>query len=204
MKINTLTINGNTFEIADPAVEELSQTVSRLNEVSTNTSEAVKQLQDDSDSVWQNIDQLVEEQQNCVMTVKQTLTGEQKAQARANIGAMQDGVASGDLNMSGHQIKDVSCIEFERDDDADSMPGVVRVYVSKDEYHDELGRKCGVLEFSGVEDEDNPTILRMLAPGVDKSDAVTVGQLNAVVGDIETALDSIIAIQENLIGGAAE
>ncbi|MBQ8910731.1 MAG: hypothetical protein IJY91_06815 [Oscillospiraceae bacterium] len=40
-----------------------------------------------------------------------------------------------------------------------------------------------------------------LADGKEKTDAATVGQLQTAIGDIETALDSIIAIQESLIGG---
>lgn len=48
---------------------------------------------------------------------------------------------------------------------------------------------------------DEPVKLIGLYPGHDDSDAATVGQLNAAIGDIETALDSIIAIQESLIGG---
>lgn len=40
-----------------------------------------------------------------------------------------------------------------------------------------------------------------VADGVDDGDAVNLGQLNAKLGDIETVLDSIIAIQNKLIGG---
>lgn len=44
-------------------------------------------------------------------------------------------------------------------------------------------------------------ILRNLYPGAEATDAVTVSQLDAAVGDIESALDAILAIQEALIGG---
>lgn len=58
----------------------------------------------------------------------------------------------------------------------------------------------GVLAFMEVI-ADNMVRLRNVAPGVYDADAVNVGQLNNAVGDIETALDSIIAIQNSLIGG---
>lgn len=47
----------------------------------------------------------------------------------------------------------------------------------------------------------NGRFIHNVLDGVEDNDAATVGQLNAAVGDIETALDSIIAIQDSLIGG---
>lgn len=44
-------------------------------------------------------------------------------------------------------------------------------------------------------------ITGVFTDGDDDSSAVCVGFLNEKIGDIETALDKIIAIQENLIGG---
>ena len=44
--------------------------------------------------------------------------------------------------------------------------------------------------------------IKGLADPTDTDDAVNKGYVDGLVGDIETALDSIIAIQEQLIGGA--
>ena len=51
--------------------------------------------------------------------------------------------------------------------------------------------------------ENADVILRGIAPAELDNDAVTKGQLNNAVGDIESALDRIIEIQNSLIGGEA-
>lgn len=51
---------------------------------------------------------------------------------------------------------------------------------------------------------DSPVVLRNLADGERDNDAVTVRQMNNAVGDIESALDGIIEIQNSLIGGGIE
>ena len=155
MKIQTLTINGNTFEISDPAVEENEAKIAE-------NSAAIEQLQ-----------------ANSVQTSAQTLTEEQKAQARANIGAAYQGVSGIIIKGENAQI------------DVDVISSV-----------DETGYDRPFLVFNGADDRD--VVLSGVADGINDSDAATVGQLNAAVGDIETALDSIIAIQESLIGGASE
>ena len=60
-----------------------------------------------------------------------------------------------------------------------------------------------VLEFWGSMG-DQYTVLRHIAPGVEVDDAVTVGQMDGKIGNIESALDAIIAIQEELMGGSGE
>ena len=57
-----------------------------------------------------------------------------------------------------------------------------------------------VLEFYGHYG-DEYTTLRHLAPGTQENDAVTKGQLDEAIGDIESALDAVLAIQNTLIGG---
>ena len=120
------------------------------------------------------------------MTTEKTLTDEQKALARKNIGAVED---TGSLILresslvEGKELAtvDVSAIGVRNEDGTDVLSGIVTFY---EEHH------------------DGTCILRHISDGILDIDAATVGQLNAAVGDIETALDSIISIQESLIGGA--
>jgi hypothetical protein len=111
-----------------------------------------------------------------VLYTKQTLTDEQKTQARQNIGA----VCQGDYGII-MQGKD-STAEIDVFDEPD-----------------EAGYKHTFLSFNGY--EDGTVKLSRITDGTEDWDAATVGQLNAAVGDISTALDSIIAMQEELIGG---
>lgn len=166
MIINTLTINGNTFEIADPAVEPLSQTVTQLNEISTATSTAVKQLQDDADTAQQNIDRLIEEQKNCVSTVEQTLTDAQQAQARANIGAVEQ-TAYG-IVVKGQQTH-ISLDIFANTDDS--------------------GFDHPTAGFYG--DSDQFVRLTHIADGVSENDAATVGQLNELSATASEAINNL-------------
>lgn len=53
----------------------------------------------------------------------------------------------------------------------------------------------------GEQIDTNSVILRGIHNGEDPYDAVNKAQLDETVGNIETALDSILAIQESLIGG---
>lgn len=166
MIINTLTINGNTFEIADPAVEPLAQTVAQLNEISTATSTAVKQLQDDADTAQQNIDRLIEEQKNCVSTVEQTLTDAQQAQARANIGAVEQ-TAYG-IVVKGQQTQ-ISLDIFANTDDS--------------------GFDHPAAGFYG--DSDQFVRLTHIADGVSEYDAATVGQLNELSSTASEAINNL-------------
>lgn len=50
--------------------------------------------------------------------------------------------------------------------------------------------------------DDTKVVLRGIEPGIEDHDAVTVAQLNTTVGDIESALDSIIAMQNAMIESA--
>lgn len=124
----------------------------------------------------------------------QTLTDAQKSQARDNIGAMGR-KADGNLNMNDHQIYGVKMLSLASLD----FPGN-----NQDECVSVVSGSAGdyipALLFSGYEENMIP-VLRSIHDGIEDSDAATVGQLNAAVGDIEAALDSILAIQETLIGG---
>lgn len=64
----------------------------------------------------------------------------------------------------------------------------------------------GAMEYGESKTDFKMNNLRIiqLADGKEKTDAATVGQLQAALGDVETALDSIIAIQESLLGGGGE
>lgn len=120
----------------------------------------------------------------------QNLTDEQKTQARENIGAVGHGE---NINLRGQEIHNANavCIGIPSVDDGFYMSWET----STENY--------AVARFYGARG-DEATILRGVAPGEEDWDAVTVAQLNTVVGDVETALDGIIAIQNSLIGGDAE
>ena len=118
----------------------------------------------------------------------QSFSEDQKAQARQNIGAMAT-VADSDFDMNHKKIVNVTSLEFDQGIGLSATGSVfhhngVRLYFSSNFSPNTIG-------------------LSNIADGIDDTDAATVGQLNSAVGDIETALDSIIAIQESLIGGAS-
>lgn len=58
-------------------------------------------------------------------------------------------------------------------------------------------------DFEGEQVDNAAVILRGIHKGEDPSDAVNKAQLDEVTGNIEAALDSIISIQESLIGTIA-
>lgn len=132
-----------------------------------------------------------------VLTTPQTLTDEQKTQAQKNIDAMPKNPTE-DINMGCHAIRQVSYLGLSKM--REDLPGE-EVYASvtfRANY--EPGGKA----FLHAEDaEGNPVRIGGVAPGTAADDVATVGQLIDTMGDIETALDSIIAIQDSLIGGGA-
>lgn len=101
--------------------------------------------------------------------VVQTLTAEQKAQARKNIGALGNSPIVRSIEISDES-------------------GGRGAYIIPESYvqHEELN--VASLGFYGILGEE-PTILRNIADGILDTDAATVGQLNAAVGDIETTLN---------------
>ena len=108
-----------------------------------------------------------------------------------------------DLNMGGHSITNVGSLQSQSIDVKDLFvigeDGETGAGLSPEGYEDGYA----VLTFYGIEG-DEYTRLRYVAPGKLEYDAVNLGQLNNAVGNIETALDSILSIQEQLIGGADE
>lgn len=136
--------------------------------------------------------------------IEQELTDEQQAQARKNIDAMQNCTANRALDMQGHNIVDIANLSFRTSDDE-----AVEYGIDTDAFGitDDEGNIIGsAFEFwSSVPTGSYiPPVLRGIANGIEDYDAATVGQLNAAVGDVETALDSIIAIQNELMGVTAE
>lgn len=116
---------------------------------------------------------------------------------------------TGDINMGGRSILGVSGLFVE------NAEGTMGAGFFPAEHEDDGG--TSVVELYGVS-SDQPVRLRRLAPGVQGDDAVNMDQfagatellddLNADVarltdalGDIDSALDAIIAIQEGLISG---
>ena len=68
--------------------------------------------------------------------------------------------------------------------------------------HTDADSEVAVAEFYGTKNDDK-VILRNIGQGVFGNDAVNKAQLDATVGNIESALDRIIEIQNSLIGGEA-
>lgn len=120
----------------------------------------------------------------CVQVVEQKLTDGQKSQARQNIGA----IASGDT---------VTSLAFK--DLADTSSGFYIECYGSVPNEDDPEFPHPIAFFNECAN-DEAVVLRNVHDGINDEDAATVGQVNAAVGDIEAALDSILTIQENLIG----
>lgn len=117
--------------------------------------------------------------EGAVLYTEQNLTDEQKALARKNIGAMsEESLVIKSAGAMGSKVN-ISADPVLNDAGDDVLSAVVEFY----EIH-----------------HDGKCVLRNIGDGVLDSDAATVGQLNTAVGDISSALDSIIALQEELIG----
>lgn len=123
-----------------------------------------------------------------ITSTPQDLTEAQQAQARKNIGAMQNGVADSDLDMADHVVDNVEAIHFVHVFDGEKTGGA---YVScYNDIYDEDGKiVCGCLEFA-QDEHDVPVVLRRLYPGIEDHDAATVGQLKAAKSEI---LEQILA-----------
>lgn len=109
----------------------------------------------------------------------QNLSDEQKAQARENIGAMQDGAANSDLDMQGFGIDDVSHMGFSKvivEDEKGKFVGFKLSAILS-------GKEIGA-QFSG--ENDSPIRITGIADGVDDNDAATCGQLWDAIGDFPT------------------
>lgn len=121
---------------------------------------------------------------NAVLYTAQDLNDDQKEQARKNIGAIGN-------NLGGKALTDV---------------GKLQLGLGMDTYVDMSTRTASDGESVWVLFQTlfgNKVILHNIGPGTDDTDAVNVAQLNAAVGAIDTALDRIIAIQDELIGDFA-
>lgn len=123
---------------------------------------------------------------DAVLYIAQALTDDQKAQARQNIGALGNRINE-TLYIAVHgQEQDAVIVEVEtvRTPDDDLVVDVLSLRG----------------DFDGSIDDDT-VVLRGIRPGFQDNDAVNYRQFNTAVGDIETALDAIISIQNSLIGG---
>lgn len=214
MKMCTLTINGKTYIISDSdAMKKTADSNLNMNnkriegvrliEFGSNQDEYIainpvsidqetyalflSRYYDDmkppiirnvSDGIEDNDAATVGQVKSVDLTAEKTLNDEQKAQARMNIGAWGgDNDSLRMLNIAGA--------------DPDCDIGIYSGGSTSDRH--------AILRFDGAQGADTP-VLRGISGGVEDNDVATVGQLNAAVGDIETTLDSIIAIQEELIG----
>lgn len=110
-------------------------------------------------------------------------------------------IADSDLNMDYNGIKNLYGIELVSSKSENVEPASVHINASPVHNSDGTDVVSGIVDFYESH-HDGPVVLRNIDNGIHDDDAATVGQLNAAVGDIETALDSIISIQESLIGGA--
>lgn len=132
------------------------------------------------EAVRAQVDQMLPD--NVITSTPQDLTEAQQAQARKNIGAMQNGVADADLNMAGHVVDYVGSLRFIHVFDGEKTGGA---YVSCfNDIYDEDGKLvCGCLEFA-QDEHDMPVVLRRLYPGIRDDDAATIGQLKAAKSEI--------------------
>lgn len=104
-----------------------------------------------------------------VSTEAQTLTDEQKQQARANIGAVGNGEP---INMNGSHLNHVKQIIF------NGMVVETMVAVANNNTKDANGN--AVLEFRDIPD-NKPIALRGIAPGTEATDAVNKAQLDDAI-----------------------
>ena len=100
------------------------------------------------------------------------------------------------LNMNGGAIYSASEINLIQPDSGEG------VFISAEAPTQDAYGSYVVVNFIGTLGDD-PAVLRGLRGGLEDNDVATVGQLNAALGDIDSALDGIIAIQNELIGGGA-
>ena len=106
---------------------------------------------------------------------------------------------AGNIEVNGASLRGVGALQINPNND------IIGVWLNVEvpEPSEGEGRPTGALSFYDAS-FDRAVILRNIADGERDSDAVTVRQLNNAVGYIESALDSIIEIQNSLIGGGRE
>ena len=109
-------------------------------------------------------------------------------------------IADSDLNMDYNSIQNIYGFQLVSSKSENVVPA--SIYISASPIHNSDGTDVvsGIVDFYESH-HDGRVVLSHIDNGINDDDAATVGQLNAAVGDIENALDRIIAIQESLIGG---
>lgn len=115
------------------------------------------------------------------LTLPQDLTKEQKAQARDNIGAMQNGAANSNLDMSGYDIEWVRNVYMiARNSSHYIYIGCSGAVTDADDFSHAI--------FNMSDELSHDVVIRGVADGIGDKDAATVGQLNAAAGNIEATL----------------
>lgn len=166
---------------------------------------------------------------NAVLYTPQELTEEQKAQARENIGlddvatvaqlnaiditksnnftAHQASAAMRNLNLfsddCNYDIR-VGSVQYNYLDGPDPSKygqGVIVECTNVLLYTSDTDEYYSILNFS--DSNDGFVKIRGIIAGTKEHDAVNVGQLNAAIGDIETALDELHAYAQALVNGGA-
>lgn len=130
--------------------------------------------------------------EGAVLYTEQALTTHQQQQARNNIGA----IGNGDKPW-------LACVEISDQEQEYGVAGATilpeKFELLPDDTH------SAVLSFYGAErpdgNVDEKTILRNISTPIRTDDAANKGYVDGIAGDIETALDGILAIQNALIGG---
>lgn len=122
---------------------------------------------------WDAVNQLLP---YAILHIKQELSEAAKTQARKNINAVGKGEP---IDLYGKRIFNSNGILF------DNSGRIIPMDNGGFSFQDGFG---------------NDVILTGIADGQEKNEAVNKRQLDAAVGDIETALDAIIAIQNELRG----
>lgn len=124
-----------------------------------------------------------------VLYTEQVLTDEQKTQARNNINA---------LGYTDDNEYEIPCGNRNLSDVASLMLSGNQVPALSINASSARPEAPAVLYFYDSQG-DAPVILHGVENGINDKDAINLGQLNSVVGNISTAFDYLIALQEALI-----
>lgn len=126
-----------------------------------------------------------------VLYADQKLKTEEKAQARKNIDAMQNGVADTNLNMQRHGIDNASHITLSKKLEVEGVDVYTAFEVS-------CGSKGDGTAFVVLFDVNgNPVRITGVADGATDSDAATCGQLWDAIGKTEQKANRVTTIDKN-------
>lgn len=125
-----------------------------------------------------------------VLVKSENLTPEEQAQARANIGAMQNGVADTNLDMQRHGIDNASHIILSKKLEVEGAD----VYTAIEMSCGSTGDGSAFVALSDI--NGDPVRITGVADGTTDSDAATCGQLWDAIGETEQKANRVTTIDE--------